>query len=118
MARIDARTGKPFTDPKLDLMQAVEDTLLTRYGTRLRRPEYGSLVTDWGTPIEEIIPSIYDALQDVIGVEEIAIENTPPYLTILINGATFVQYSALETPAIALRWGGAALRWGGDDLRW
>lgn len=117
MARIDTRTGRLFSpaNADLDLAQAVEDALFTIRGTRRHRPNYGSFLVDFGRGVQEIIPSVYDALRQVAGVRKIDIVTSGEVLRIIINDALVLDASN-EIVGGALTFGGERLLWGGEEI--
>ena len=118
MSRINANTGRLFTDESLDLKQAVEDAIYTPIGVRRHRPNYGSLVTEWGTPLNEMIPTVYDVLSVVDGVETVAIRIEDQDIMILINGATGFGARYVSDISKLIAYGEAVLAWGSSDLEW
>lgn len=117
MARINAQTGRLFTDPYLDLTQAVEDALLTQPGERRHRPRYGSYLLSFDRSVDAVIPSVLDVLRLVDGVEDIAVSVDAGAITVTINNASGLPRTTVRVTE-PLEWRGKQLEWMGEELRW
>ena len=117
MPRVNANTGRLFApeDENLSLAQAVEDAILTRRGDRRYRPYYGSLVTEWGYPLELVTASIRDALRYVRGVDKVRIIPESGALKIIINDALILDFTP-EPLIYRLVFGDNVLTVGGNQL--
>ena len=112
MSRIDARTGRLFPENSedLSLAQAVEDALFTIPGVRRSRPYYGSYLTDFGRGVQEIVPTIYDALRHVDGIRKVDVVTGGGTLRVIINDAQIFDSAGIII--------GGTLSWDGQDLTW
>ena len=90
MSSINAETGLLFTDAEeqagQSLAQSAVDRVLTFRGTRLGRPNYGSLATGFPGSQEVLADSVRQALESDPRITDINISRAGPELKVVING--------------------------------
>ncbi len=92
---ISADTGLLYSDREArrgyDLLQSVEDRILTPLGSRPLRPNYGSLATDFSRSPAEIADSIVEALAAEPRIDDVDVTIAPGVIIVDIDGRLRVE---------------------------